>query len=115
LMIRGVMRMWIPVIHYLPDSLWRAFKVEAVARNYWPKEVARLLRQYGFRVQQQAFVQQTFENISRAQPWFVKVARPGLRLAVRVLGKIPVLRAFVSVSSFFVATAAPPIGRQVAA
>ena len=115
LLIRGVRRSWIPAIHYLPGSLCRVLQIEAVARNYWPKEVAKLLRQHGFRVLQRAFVQQTFENISGAQPWVVKAARPGLRLAVRMLGKIPVVRAFVSVTSFFVASAEAPSGRQAAA
>jgi ubiquinone/menaquinone biosynthesis C-methylase UbiE len=114
LMIRGVMRMWIPAIHYLPGSLCRVFKIEPVARNYWPKEVSKLLQLYGFQVRQKAFVQQTFENISGAQPLLVKAARPALRLAVRMLGKMPVLRAFVSVSSFFVASADAPMGRQMA-
>jgi ubiquinone/menaquinone biosynthesis C-methylase UbiE len=115
LMICGAMRMWIPAVHYLPGSLCRVLQIQPVARNYWPKEASKLLRQYGFHVQQRAFVQQTFENISGAQPWLVKSARPGLRLAVRLLGKIPVLRAFVSVSSFFVASVDAPMGRRVAA
>ena len=115
LMIRGVMQMWIPALHYLPGSVRRFLKVESVARNYWPREVSKLLQQYGFHVQQQIFVQQTFENISGAQPWLVRAVRPVLQRAVRMLGTIPVLQGFVSASSFFVAIADAPNWRQVAA
>jgi ubiquinone/menaquinone biosynthesis C-methylase UbiE len=115
LMVRGVMRMWVPALHYLPRSVCRVFKIELLARNYWPREVSKLLQQHGLQVQEQAFVQQTFENISGAQPWLVKAARPILLPAVRMLGRIPVLQAFVSASSFFLATAEAPEWRQVAA
>jgi ubiquinone/menaquinone biosynthesis C-methylase UbiE len=105
LIIRGTFRMWIPVLHYLPASVCRVLKIEPVARNYWPKESANLLQRYGFHVQERRFVQQTFENISGAQPRLVRTLRPALQQVVRTLGNIPVLRAFVSVSSFFVAIA----------
>jgi SAM-dependent methyltransferase len=113
-MIRGVLRTWIPALPYLPGSVCRFLKFEPVARNYWPREVAKLLQRHNFRVQKRTFVQQTFENVSRAQPWLVRVASPVLQQSVRILGKIPIVRAFVSVSSFFVATA-DSMGQQKAA
>ena len=104
-MVRGALRAWIPALHYLPASVCRFFKIEAVARNYWPREAARLLQQHGFQVWRRMFVQQTFENISGVQPRIVRALRPVLRYTVHALGKIPILRAFVSVSSFFVSIA----------
>jgi ubiquinone/menaquinone biosynthesis C-methylase UbiE len=65
LMVRGVMRMWVPALHYLPRSVCRVFKIELLARNYWPREVSKLLQQHGLQVQEQAFVQQTFEKHQR--------------------------------------------------
>lgn len=115
MVIRGAMRMWIPALHYLPGSVRHIFKIELVARNYWPNEVSKLLDQYGFHVQQQVFVQQTFENISGAQPWLVRTVRPVLQQAVRMLGTFPMLQAFVSASSFFVAIADVLNRQQVAA
>jgi SAM-dependent methyltransferase len=112
-MIRGVLRTWVPGLPYLPGSVCRFLKFESVARNYWPGEAAKLLQRHDLHVQKRSFVQQTFENVSRAQPWFVRAVSPALRQTVRVLGKIPVLRGFVSVSSFFVATAGPPVGREL--
>jgi ubiquinone/menaquinone biosynthesis C-methylase UbiE len=106
LRIRGVKRMWVPALHYLPARLCEWFGVEAVARNYWPGEIAKTLRQYGFVVQMRGFVQQTFENISGAQPGAVRLVKPVLRTGVRMMGSVPGLRGFVSVSSFLVATRA---------
>lgn len=115
LMIRGVMRMWIPALHYFPGSVRRVFKIEPVARDYWPYEISRILQCHGFHVKQQTFLQQTFENISGAQPRFVRNTRPVMQLAIRTLARIPIMRAFVSASSFLVAVTDLPNWRQVAA
>jgi SAM-dependent methyltransferase len=104
-LIRGRLRKWIPWLNYLPIGLLGRVGIEQVARNYWPREVKALLERHGFRVEQRAFVQQTFENISGVQPHAVKSLRPLLRHGFRFLGKIPGMRAFVSVSSFLVAKA----------
>lgn len=104
-LVRGKLRKWIPILNYLPVRLLRIVGVEQVARNYWPREVVALLEQHGFKVEQRAFVQQTFENISGAQPRTVQRLRPMLRHSFRCLGRIPVMRAFISVSSFMVARA----------
>lgn len=115
LMVRGKLRMWVPALHYLPASLARSLRIEPVARNYWPSEVGRLLRQHGFQVREQSFVQQTFENISGAQPALIKVMRPVLAKTVSVMGKLPVVRGWVSVSSFVVATVEEAAKRRLAA
>ncbi len=104
LKIRGVQRVWVPALHYLPARVCEWFGVEAVARNYWPGEIARTLQRYGFVVQRRGFVQQTFENISGAQPTAVRLVKPVLQTGVRMMGSVPGLRGFVSVSSFLVAT-----------
>jgi len=115
LMVRGKMRMWLPALHYLPAPIARSLGVESVARNYWPLEVVKLLRQHGFQVREKSFVQQTFENISGSQPAVIKILRPALSKAVSICGKIPILQAFVSVSSFFVATVEESSKRRMAA
>jgi ubiquinone/menaquinone biosynthesis C-methylase UbiE len=115
LMVRGKMRMWLPALHYLPASIARSLRIESVARNYWPPEVVKLLRQHGFQVQEKSFVQQTFENISGSQPAVIKTVRPVISKAVSMCGKIPILKAFVSVSSFFVATVEESSKRRLAA
>jgi ubiquinone/menaquinone biosynthesis C-methylase UbiE len=115
LMVRGKMRMWLPALHYLPASIARSLRIESVARNYWPLEVVKLLRQHGFQVREQAFVQQTFENISGSQPAVIKAVRPVLSKAVSICGKLPILQAFVSVSSFVVATVEDSSKRRMAA
>lgn len=106
-LIHDVLRTWIPVVHYLPDWGLRWLQIEPVARNYWPKQAKRLLIQSGFAVLQRAFVQQTFENISGVQPPVVKALGPAFRKGVQLLGRIPLIRGFVSVSCFFVAASRP--------
>lgn len=111
-LVRGRLRKWIPGLNYFPMGLLAMIGIEQVARNYWPREVGALLARNGFRVEQRSFVQQTFENISGAQPKAVGYLQPLLRHTLRFLGKVPGMRAFVSVSSFVVATAqAKPLSR----
>jgi len=69
-----------------------------------------LLEARGFRVQQLSFVPQTFENISRSQPALIATVRPLLRRGVSAAAKLPVLRAFVSVSTLLIATKGTPKG-----
>ena len=104
LLVRGTLRKWLPFLHYLPASLCHRLAIEAVARNYWPKEATRLLEAHGFRVQQLGFVPQTFENISQSQPALIGPLRPLLRRGVAVAAKVPLIRGFVSVSTFLMAT-----------
>jgi SAM-dependent methyltransferase len=104
LLIRGTLRKWLPFLHYLPASVSKRLAIEAVARNYWPKQAARLLEAHGFRVQQLGFVPQTFENISKSQPALIGAIGPLLRQVVLIGAKVPLIRAFISVSTFLVAT-----------
>ena len=104
LLIRGTLRKWLPFFHYLPSSFRKLLAIEAVARNYWPKQAMRLLEAHGFRVQQSSFVPQTLENISGSQPALIRAARPLLRSGVSVAAKLPLVRAFVSVSTLLIAT-----------
>jgi len=104
LMIHGTLRKWLPFLHYLPERLCSRMGIEAVARNYWPGQAAQLLEAHGFRVQQLSFVPQTFENVSRSQPALIRVSAPLLRSAASAGAKLTLLRAFVSVSTFLIAT-----------
>jgi ubiquinone/menaquinone biosynthesis C-methylase UbiE len=104
LLIRGTLRMWLPFLHYLPSSLCKLLSIEAVARNYWPKEAANLLRRHGFRIQQVGFLPQTFENISGSQPTLITAVLPLLRRWVSAAAKLPFVQAFVSVSILLIAT-----------
>lgn len=107
LIIRGTLRRWVPFLHYLPPSLCKPLGIEAVARNYWPKQVMNLLQAHGFRVQQLGFVPQTLENISHSQPRFVGALRPVLRRGISAAAKLPFPRVFVSVSTLLTATKEP--------
>jgi ubiquinone/menaquinone biosynthesis C-methylase UbiE len=107
LLIRGTLRKWLPFLHYLPARLGQKLAIEAVARNYWPNEAICLLEAHGFRVQRWDFVPQTFENISGAQPALIKAFQPLLRSSISGASKLPLIRAFVSVSTFLVASRNP--------
>ena len=108
LLIRGTLKKWLPFLHYLPSALCKLLAVEAVARNYWPKQALALVEARGFRVQQLSFVPQTYENISRSQPVLIKALRPVLRRGVSAAAKLPLVRAFVSVSTLLIATKGMP-------
>jgi ubiquinone/menaquinone biosynthesis C-methylase UbiE len=104
LLIRGTLRKWLPFLHYLPATFCKPMAIEAVARNYWPKQAVRLLEAHGFRIQQLNFVPQTFENISHSQPALIRAGRPLFRRSVSAAAKLPLIRVFVSVSTFLVTT-----------
>ncbi len=104
LLIRGTLRKWLPFLHYLPSTLCKIMAIETVARNYWPKQAMSLLEARGFHVQRLSFVPQTLENISGSQPVLIKTVRPLLRHGVSAAAKLPLVRAFVSVSTLFIAT-----------
>jgi len=104
LLIRGTLRKWVPFLHYLPERLCGKLGIEAVARNYWPKQAILLLEEHGFGIQECRSVPQTFENISGSQPALVRTLRPLLRSGMSAAANLPVLRALVSVSTFLVAS-----------
>jgi SAM-dependent methyltransferase len=82
---------YVPFIPYIPLPLGRVV-LGYRARNYWPWELRELLKRNGFAVAKADFVWQTFENISGSQPWFIRLARPALRIVSNLCGKVPVLR-----------------------
>ncbi len=64
------------------------------ARNYWPWELRRLVRDAGFELVGTSFVWQTFENISGHQPRLVGRLRFLLRGVANLLERIPGVRSF---------------------
>ncbi len=94
---------YVPFIPYVPLRLGRlAFRYWA--RNYWPRELRRLVEQAGFRVVHTGFVWQTFEGISGQQPRLLRALVPGARAVSSVLERTPGLRRF-GVSQLIVAEA----------
>ncbi|HKU38928.1 MAG TPA: methyltransferase domain-containing protein [Polyangiales bacterium] len=91
-----------PFVPYVPLALGTRL-LDYWARNYWPWELRRMVRDAGFRIVHTGFVAQTFENISGQQPGWVKHVRPALREAFSFSERIPGLRALCSVSQLVVA------------
>lgn len=92
-----------PFVPYVPLAVGtRVF--DYWARNYWPWELRRLVREAGFRIGQTGYVAQTFEGISGAQPRLIGKWKPWLRKAVSVAERVPGLRALCSVSQLIAAT-----------
>ena len=80
-----------PFLPYVPLWIGRRF-VRYRARNYWPRDLRRLLMSEGFDVQHHTFVWQTFENISGAMPRGMARVAPLLRALSMRLERTPVLR-----------------------
>jgi SAM-dependent methyltransferase len=89
---------WTPFIPYLPLGLGRLF-LDYWARNYWPGELARMVKEAGFSIVARGYVWLTFEDISGRQPALIKAAKPLLRAASNTLERIPMLKRF-GVSQF---------------
>jgi SAM-dependent methyltransferase len=90
--------------HYLPCVPWIPMKLGCrlftyPARNFWPWELRRLLTGFGFTVLDLDYVWQTFENLSGAQPAWIKRCRGVLWATSRLLEKTPLLR-MMGVSQF---------------
>ncbi len=82
---RTLMLPWIPV------ALGRRL-VRYWARNYWPAELAVLVREAGFHVKYHSYVWQTFENISGKQPEIIRRLAPFLRSIAQYSERLPVFR-----------------------
>ncbi|NNL66279.1 MAG: methyltransferase domain-containing protein [Myxococcales bacterium] len=82
-----------PFVPWLPVSVGRRF-LRYWARNYWPWELERRVREAGFEVVERGFLWQTFESISGQQPAWMRSLRVSLRALAGVLEAVPVLRAF---------------------
>lgn len=75
--------------------LWLTLRlVRPWARNYWPGDLARLVRNAGFRVSTHEYVWQTLENISGTQGPVLHTLAPVLRGAFRIAEHTPLLRTF---------------------
>jgi len=97
---------FVPFVPYLPLALGqKVFRYWA--RNYWPGELAELIRSSGFRIAGTDFIWQTFENISGRQPYAIRLLRPFLRWMASVAERLPLIRRF-GVSQALVASRSAP-------
>jgi SAM-dependent methyltransferase len=84
---------YVPLVPYVPLIVGRKV-FRYWARNYWPRELARLVRSSGFEPRWTGFLWQTFENISGQQPYPLTVLRPLLRRLSETCERLPVIRRF---------------------
>lgn len=84
---------WVPFIPYIPVGIGKHLFIYW-ARNYWQNEMTTMLTGAGFTIVERSFVWQTFENISKRQPWFISKAKPVMRGICNILEKTPFLRRF---------------------
>jgi SAM-dependent methyltransferase len=89
---RPVSHVW-PGLPWLPLSLLRVV-FRPWARNYWPWQLARMLRESGFAVRHRGFAWPTFENISGRQPRWLRPLAGALRAVGTLCARVPVLCAF---------------------
>jgi ubiquinone/menaquinone biosynthesis C-methylase UbiE len=82
---------YVPLIPYVPLPLARTV-VDFWARNYWPGELRRLVREAEFDITHTDYVWQTFEGISNHQPALIARTKGLLRVLSRALERVPVLR-----------------------
>jgi SAM-dependent methyltransferase len=94
------------LVPYVPLRLWPKLGLGMRARNYWPRELRKVIAAAGFKVLRQDFVTQTFENNTGAQSGLARRAAPLLRAAFGAAGHVPLLRRVVSVSQMVVASKA---------
>jgi ubiquinone/menaquinone biosynthesis C-methylase UbiE len=93
---------YVPFVPYLPLGLGTHL-FEYWARNYWPWQLQRLVRDADFEIVECGFVAQTFENISGTQPALLRWFSPLLRQCVTLAERVPGLRAVCSVSQLIAA------------
>jgi SAM-dependent methyltransferase len=84
---------YVPLVPYVPLPLGRRV-LRYWARNYWPRQLRRLVVEAGFRVVDTGFVWQTFEGISGDRSRVLDAARPALRAVSGLLERTPGLRRF---------------------
>jgi ubiquinone/menaquinone biosynthesis C-methylase UbiE len=82
---------YVPLVPYVPLPLARMV-VDFWARNYWPGELRRLVREATFEITHTDYVWQTFEGISSPQPAFIARTKGLLRTLSRTCERIPLLR-----------------------
>jgi 2-polyprenyl-3-methyl-5-hydroxy-6-metoxy-1,4-benzoquinol methylase len=86
---RGMARTF--MLPWIPNALSKRF-VQYWARNYWPAELAILVRNAGFRVKHHTYVWQTFENNSGQQSETIRRLAPLLRSISQYAEKLPFIR-----------------------
>lgn len=94
-----------PFVPYIPLTVGRHY-FRYWARNYWPLQLRRLVRDEGYEISRTGYLWQTFEGISNHQPRLVAQASPMLAAASRSLEKCPGLR-ILGVSQWLVASPRP--------
>jgi hypothetical protein len=85
----------LPGVPWLPLAIGRRL-FRYWARNYWPWQLASLLRASGFAIRRRGFAWPTFENISGQQPRWMRPLANGLRVVATLCEHVPGLRAFGS-------------------
>ena len=85
-----------PLVPWLPSALTRPV---LNARNYWPHELAFLVRDHGFTVEEMGFVWPVFESYR----WLPRAVIAAYRARLQRIDDLPVLRR-LGVSTLIVAT-----------
>ncbi len=80
-----------PFVPYLPLRLGGRF-FRYWARNYWPRQMRRLVADSGFKIVRTAYLWQTFENISGKQPAWMRGNSSVLRRISSWMEQIPLIR-----------------------
>jgi SAM-dependent methyltransferase len=97
-----------PFVPYVPLLLGRKL-FDYWARNYWPGELADLVRSAGFELRTTGYLWQTFENISGRQPGPIAATRPLWRALATLGERLPVIRR-LGVTQAVVAAKPRPVG-----
>jgi ubiquinone/menaquinone biosynthesis C-methylase UbiE len=84
---------YVPFVPYVPVRIGRKV-FRYWARNYWPGQLARLLRDAGFDPIRRTYVWQTFENISGSQPGLIRRFSRVLRAVASGLERTPLVKSF---------------------
>jgi len=82
---------YVPLVPYIPLPLARTV-LDFWARNYWPGELRRLVREARFEITHTDYVWQTFEGISNHQPTLIARSKGLLRVLARSFERVPLLR-----------------------
>jgi ubiquinone/menaquinone biosynthesis C-methylase UbiE len=82
-----------PLVPYIPLRIGRSV-FDYWARNYWPAQLRRIVRDAGFNILDVGYLWQTFENISGQQGAILGRLAPALRRLSRLLERCPITRVF---------------------
>src|SRR5262245_2929721 len=82
---------YVPLIPYIPLPVATQL-MDFWARNYWPGELRRLVKEAGFEIAHTDYVWQTFEGISNNQPALIARTKGFLRILSQTCERLPVLR-----------------------